>query len=196
MRGRRWNLGGVITNRTRAWKPFNPVMPFKHGSWHDSYECIAIARSGLPCTYFYKYRANMTETEELAKDLEERGLERQGLMNLWQRQWRPVLALSLKAAQADLIAIHESYRRRIKARNVNESAPCGEEESMLVKCSAEIHKQLSQTNEHIFRLALHPLPPKAVTGTKGGRPRSSDPIAEATLVAPGPMPVPKPVTPE
>ena len=122
----------------------------------------------------------MTASEELGKSHEERGIERQGVTNLWVRQWKPDLIVRVKARHEMLCDIHAE---RIAALQ-NISDPPTEDDERRCQVAESVDRLLGRVNDLMLRLALHPTPGKASQDSRGGdRPRNVDPTLEAHVVS-------------
>jgi hypothetical protein len=120
----------------------------------------------------------MKDTRETAKELEERSLQRKGIVDTWGRSWKGELIIRLKEE-------HETQSQAVL--RYTQALPAtieGENDERAVRCAKLAQDMLSRTRDLMLRLALHPTPPKAGHESRGGgRPRSRDPITEATLVS-------------
>lgn len=124
----------------------------------------------------------MTPSEQIANDLQTRGLQRQGIADLWRREWKANVIVSLRAEHEELCAIHEAHLKKFP-RLASEPTADDERAGKLAKVAWEM---LRDTREMMMELALHPTRPRADGPSRpgSGRPRkSADPIAEAEIVS-------------
>ena len=130
----------------------------------------------------------MTPNEILAKDMEEKGLERRSAAELWGRSWKGELIISLKSEHAELCRIHEAHLKRFPGLET-EPTPEDERAGKLAKIAWEM---LRDTREQMMALALHPTRPKATQSSRPGAGKRSGSHAEVIEAEPLPIAMPKP----
>lgn len=119
----------------------------------------------------------MTASMEMAKDHEERQLQRRGVADLWGRSWKSEMIVRLKDDHTRLLSIHASMLERL------EGMPAGllsEEWAATVQSAERIAKLVGAERELMLTLALHPTRPKGLAQTRPGK--RGGPVEEATLV--------------
>lgn len=126
----------------------------------------------------------------MAKDLEERRLERQGIADLWRRLWKADVIVGLQDSHAKLVRIDAGILARMEERLAKPNAPFGPEDAVLFQCGERVNKMLAAVRGDMMQMGLHPSRPRATQPTRPNRPRG--PIHDAELV---PMPRPEAIGP-
>ena len=127
----------------------------------------------------------------MAKELETRGLERNGLADLWRREWKATVILSLKGAHADWLSIHDQISKRLKGLP-DDHEPLSQEWAATVQAGERAAKTLAMLHEQMMQMNLHPTRPKGEQPSRGGgRPRKAGDTAEPVEAVEVPMPRPE-----
>ena len=132
--------------------------------------------------------STMKPSELVAKELEERALQRKGVMELWGRSWKGDLLINLKTEHETAAS---ALSRALAALPVDFSA-LDEDGKAAIEAAASLTALTLKLRGLMLDLALHPTRPKAQQSSRGGgRPRNADPVEEAQIVegsAPDPAP--------
>jgi hypothetical protein len=122
----------------------------------------------------------MKPSELMAKDLEERALQRKGVVELWGRSWKGELVVSLKEEQETAA---KALSRALNALPRDFSA-LDDDDKAAIEATTALTATVLKLRGLMLELALHPTRPKAGQPCKpGAGRRSRDPITEATLVS-------------
>jgi hypothetical protein len=142
----------------------------------------------------------MTAAEQIANEVEERDLARNGAVRLWGRSWKADLIVALKAEHDEQTASNLAYSRVFpRPKNGKKMDEDDERIARMAKTAAGI---LAQTRELMLRLALHPTCPKARGSATPGAGRPPSGLVTDLTVVPDPTPEaapdaePMPVDPE